>query len=128
MIISDPYTSDQTPSVPRSATKTPDFPSTIPFPTNGTKSTITFPGGSPEYPHGFDSPYPSSQFRSRVNSYAETEIPTPFLRSRVQSRLGDLAMGEAGWRTRRESTACVHALHFVLMAVAYAVMSVMPRN
>lgn len=103
VVLSVAYSADQAASVPRSATKTPDFPSTIPFPTNGTKSTITFPGGSPEY--GLDSPHPS--FRSRVNSYAETEMPTPFLRSRVQSRLGDLIMGEAGWRTRRESTAYV---------------------
>jgi 1-phosphatidylinositol-3-phosphate 5-kinase len=103
IIVSDPFGNEHSISVPRSATKTPDFPSTIPFPTDGTKSTITFPASSPE--HGLDSPHPSNHFRSRVNSYAETEIPTPFLRSRVQSRLGDLIMGEAGWRTRRESTA-----------------------
>ncbi|KAH8119967.1 hypothetical protein DFH11DRAFT_1557576 [Phellopilus nigrolimitatus] len=110
----DPFPADQSPTGPRSGMKTPiDLQTVIPFPTNGTKSTIQFPGSSPE--HGLDSPYPSSALRSRVNSYAETEIPTPFLRSRVHSRLNELSIGEAGWRTRRESTAYAQELNTISM-------------
>lgn len=126
VIVTETYTADHTPSMPRSATKTPDFPSTIPFPTAGTKSSIAFPGGSPEYVHGLDSPHPSSHFRSRVNSTAETEIPTPFHRSRVQSRLNELALGEIGWRTRRESTAYVTFSRTVFDADSQLL--VMPKN
>lgn len=97
---------DQSPTRPRSRTKTPiDLHVVTPGGIDASKSTIQFPGSSPE--HGLDSPHPSSLFRSRVNSYTETEIPTPFLRSRVHSRLNELNLGEAGWRTRRESTAYV---------------------
>ncbi|KAI5124133.1 hypothetical protein M0805_000944 [Coniferiporia weirii] len=110
----DPFPSDQSPTGPRSGTKTPiDLQISFPFPSNGTKSTIQFPGSSPE--HGLDSPHPSSALRSRVNSYAETEMQTPFLRSRVHSRLNELTIGEAGWRTRRESTAYAQELNTISM-------------
>ncbi len=88
-----------------SGTKTPlDFPSTIPIP-SGAMSTIQFPLSSPERQP--DSPRPQSMPRSRYDSYADFDSSTPFIRSRVQSRLTDLMAGEPGWRTRRESTACV---------------------
>lgn len=96
----EPFPSDQSPTAPRSATKTPDLQTSLPSQVIGTKSSIQFPGGSPDLTS--DSPHTS---RSRVNSYAETDAHTPFLRSRVHSRLNELALGEAGWRTRRESTA-----------------------
>jgi len=71
-------------------------------------SFIQFPGSPPE---NTELPKLSLDLRPRVNSYStEIESPTaPFLRSRVQSRLGmvELLGGEAGWRTRRESTAYV---------------------
>ncbi|EJD03732.1 uncharacterized protein FOMMEDRAFT_105874 [Fomitiporia mediterranea MF3/22] len=111
---SDPFPSDQSPTAPRSGAKTPEFPgsSTSPI-AAGTKSSIKFPGGSPEL--GLDSPRRSSISRSRVNSSAETDLPTPYLRSRVQSRLNELSMGEAGWRTRRESTAYAQELNTISM-------------
>ena len=89
-----------------SGTKTPlDFPQTIPIP-NGAMSSIQFPMSSPERQP--DSPKPQSMPRSRYSSYADFDSSTPFIRSRVQSRLTDYLMaGEPGWRTRRESTACV---------------------
>jgi 1-phosphatidylinositol-3-phosphate 5-kinase len=82
--------------------KTPiDFPVTVPVQLNGSASSVAFPVGSPEQPHGLDGP---GDTRSRYNSFAELHGPS-FVRSRVQSRLGDIEVGEPGWRTRRESTA-----------------------
>ena len=70
---------------------------------NQGQSTIQFPGGSPE--QGNERP---GFFRGRVESDTDN-LQTPFMRSRVQSRLADLGLlaGDAGWRTRRESTAYV---------------------
>lgn len=101
------FSNDNSPTAPGS--KTPiDFPVTIPVtiegPTNGSTSTIQFPASSPDQ-HGLDSPRPSSTMRSRFNSYGDFDAPTPFIRSRVHSRLDSIATGEPGWRTRRESTA-----------------------
>ena len=87
---------------PEQRSKTPiDFPVTVPVQMNGSSSTVAFPVSSPEQPYGFDSP---GGARSRYNSFAELHNPS-FVRSRVQSRLGDVDIGEPGWRTRRESTA-----------------------
>jgi 1-phosphatidylinositol-3-phosphate 5-kinase len=90
-----------------SGAKTPlEFPVTNPIPACA-MSSIQFPLSSPERQP--DSPGPQSVPRSRYNSYADLfESSTPFIRSRVQSRLTDLLIiGEPGWRTRRESTAYV---------------------
>ncbi|KAL5478589.1 MDM12_4 [Sanghuangporus weigelae] len=107
---SEPFASDQSPTAPRSATKTPDLQTSLPFQATGSKSSIQFPGGSPDLnPDGLHAS------RSRVDSYAETEIQTPFLRSRVHSRLNELALGEAGWRTRRESIAYAQELNTISM-------------
>lgn len=92
---------ESSPTGPRSGAKTPT--DLAPLPVNGSKSTIQFPGGSPE--NALDSPYYAGAMRSRVNSHAENEGHTPYLRSRVHSRLNELNVGEGGWRTRRESTA-----------------------
>lgn len=79
------------------------------------ESSIHFPGSSS--PDGTDSPRP---LRSRVSSFA-TDVDAmtpPFLRSRVPSRLAASEMGEPGWRTRRESSAYVHAsvmFHFMMI-------------
>jgi len=77
------------------------LPGGIAFPTNdpSQQSSIQFPIYSPDQ---MDFTRPGQ--RSRVNS--EVEAQTPFMRSRVQSRMNDLMnAGEIGWRTRRESTA-----------------------
>ena len=85
------------------ASKTPlDFPKMTPA-INVGMSSIQFPVGSPD--RGMDSPRPRSRVRSRFSSYGDVEVPTPFIRSRVQSRLDNIVAGEPGWRTRRESTA-----------------------
>lgn len=74
----------------------------VAFPTSDPtqQSSIQFPVSSPD-----QTDVTRTDQRSRVNS--EIEAQTPFMRSRVQSRLNDLMMnaGENGWRTRRESTA-----------------------
>uniref|UniRef100_A0A0W0FRZ1 1-phosphatidylinositol-3-phosphate 5-kinase n=1 Tax=Moniliophthora roreri TaxID=221103 RepID=A0A0W0FRZ1_MONRR len=74
-------------------------------------SSIQFPTGSPE--HIPDRPY--SEIRSRFNSYADFDTATPFIRSRVQSRLDNIVSGEPGWRTRRESTAYAQELNLTSM-------------
>jgi len=85
-------------------TKTPvDFPVAMPINVEGSMSSILFPIGSSG--DGLDSPRPHSRLRSRFNSYGDFEEATPFIRSRVQSRLDSISNGEPGWRTRRESTA-----------------------
>jgi 1-phosphatidylinositol-3-phosphate 5-kinase len=84
---------------------TPAIETNVAFPVldDQAQSSIQFPGGSPE--QGNERP---GFFRSRVESDTDN-LQTPFMRSRVHSRLQDLA-GEAGWRTRRESTAYVAPL------------------
>ncbi|SJL06106.1 uncharacterized protein ARMOST_09442 [Armillaria ostoyae] len=57
-------------------------------------SSIQFPMGSPE--HG-------------------GQDTTPFIRSRVQSRLDNIGTGEPGWRARRESTAYAQELNLTSM-------------
>jgi len=77
------------------------LPGSIAFPTNDPtqQSSIQFPVSSPD-----QTDFARPGQRSRVNS--EIEAQTPFMRSRVQSRLNDLmSAGDIGWRTRRESTA-----------------------
>jgi len=69
----------------------------------GLMSSIQFPIGSPE--GGLESPHSYSHMRTRFNSYGDFDPSTPFIRSRVHSRLDSISLGEAGWRTRRESTA-----------------------
>jgi 1-phosphatidylinositol-3-phosphate 5-kinase len=93
--ISDPF-ANESPTSPRSKT-----PIGFPLIGGGTTSFIQFPVGSPDT----DYPRPSSQLRGQFNSNAEMEVSTPFIRSRVQSRLDPISIGEPGWRTRRESTA-----------------------
>jgi 1-phosphatidylinositol-3-phosphate 5-kinase len=98
--ISDPYSHHGSPTGPRS--KTPaEMSSPATLIGGGAMSSIQFPVGSPD--HGWDSPGPGSRGRSRFNSFGDFDVATPFIRSRVQSRLDNVA--EPGWRTRRESTA-----------------------
>jgi 1-phosphatidylinositol-3-phosphate 5-kinase len=107
---SNSASNDDSPLAPGS--KIPiEFPITVPVSVDGSGATIAtssiqFPGSSPEH-GGLDSPRPGSvTMRSRFDSYGgDFEVPTPFIRSRVQSRLDSLPSGEPGWRTRRESTA-----------------------
>ena len=82
-----------------------EFPTTKPITIDTSTSSIKFPVGSPERP---GSPRTTSKTRgsnTNGNTYGEYEVATPFIRSRVQSRLDTLFDTEPGWRTRRESTA-----------------------
>ncbi|KAJ3989013.1 hypothetical protein F5890DRAFT_1401940 [Lentinula detonsa] len=106
----DPFSEDS-PTAPGS--KTPvDFPIAFPTSSEG-PSSIQFPLRSPE--NGPESPFATGRMRSRFNSYADYESATPFIRSRVQSRLENVITGEPGWRTRRESTAYAHELNLTSM-------------
>ncbi|KAH8835651.1 hypothetical protein DL96DRAFT_1575071 [Flagelloscypha sp. PMI_526] len=120
---SDPFAPELSPIHPSMAANGQnniDFPLTIPVDQTGNGpdalNSIAFPMGSPEKQlgSGEDTPHPG-MIRSRFNSY---DVPTPFIRSRVQSRLdidmGPLA-GEIGWRTRRESTAYAQELNLMSM-------------
>ena len=78
-----------------------EFPTTKPIAIDTSTSSIQFPIGSPEHP---SSPRTTSKTRG-PNTYGEYEVATPFIRSRVQSRLDTSFDAEPGWRTRRESTA-----------------------
>ncbi|KAK2461486.1 hypothetical protein APHAL10511_005949 [Amanita phalloides] len=75
-------------------------------------STVQFPVGSPDH---LDSPRVHDRLRSRFNSYGDSDTATPFIRSRVQSRLDSLASLDIGWRTRRESTAYAQELNLTSM-------------
>jgi 1-phosphatidylinositol-3-phosphate 5-kinase len=76
-----------------------EFPTTTkPITIDTSMSSIQFPIGSPEH-----SPRPLS--KSRGGTYGEYEVATPFIRSRVQSRLDTSFDTEPDWRIRRESTA-----------------------
>ncbi|KAG5636970.1 hypothetical protein H0H81_006215 [Sphagnurus paluster] len=97
------YQNAESPTVPDSDTPV-DLPATRPINIEGPPSSIQFPIGSPDH---LDNPRPNSRLRSRFNSYGEFEPSTPFIRSRVQSRLEPVSTAEPGWRTRRESTAYV---------------------
>ncbi|KAH9858260.1 hypothetical protein C2E23DRAFT_880897 [Lenzites betulinus] len=92
------------------------FPVTVPVTIEGAISSVQFPLSSPEQSSAIESP---GFVRSRFNSYADFEGSPPFIRSRVQSRLGESwsvgAFGEPGWRTRRESTAYAQELNLISM-------------
>ncbi|VDB86931.1 unnamed protein product [Peniophora sp. CBMAI 1063] len=91
--------------------KTPvDFPVSAPL-GDGATSTIQFPQSSPE--RNTDSPGPFG--RLRYDSVADWDTDTPFIRSRVQSRLVDLMTPDGGWRERRDSMAYAHELNLVSM-------------
>jgi 1-phosphatidylinositol-3-phosphate 5-kinase len=77
-----------------------EFPTTKPITIDTSTSSIQFPIGSPER-----SGSPRTLSRSRPNTYGEYEVATPFIRSRVQSRLDTSFDTEPNWRIRRESTA-----------------------
>jgi 1-phosphatidylinositol-3-phosphate 5-kinase len=79
-----------------------DFPITVPVPGNGAISSIAFPGSPSEHALEY-----TDDIRSRINSsYGDFDgTGTPFVRSRVQSRIPDNFGPEPGWRSRRESTA-----------------------
>ena len=79
-----------------------EFPITIPVPGNGAISSIAFPGSPTEHTIEY-----TDDMRSRISSsYGDFDgSGTPFVRSRVQSRIPDGLGPEPGWRSRRESTA-----------------------
>lgn len=112
---SDPITISTTfRDSPIPGAKTPiDFPITVPVTSDGAVSSVMFPGtpepGNNQYDTG------DTAMRSRFNSYVDFDMDTPFIRSRVQSRIPETFMGEPGWRTRRESTAYVFPSPFRLL-------------
>ena len=78
-----------------------EFPTTKPIKIDTSTCSIQFPISSPEH-----SGSPRNLSRSRgPNTYGEYEVATPFIRSRVQSRLDTSLDTEPDWRIRRESTA-----------------------
>ncbi|KAI5998021.1 hypothetical protein EDD15DRAFT_2243092 [Pisolithus albus] len=77
-------------------------------------STIQFPVSSPDLLGTSDSPGAYETTRSRFNSFGDFDVATPFIRSRVQSRLDSITAME-GWRTRRDSTAYAHELNLISM-------------
>ncbi|KAF9015759.1 hypothetical protein BDQ17DRAFT_1229974 [Cyathus striatus] len=99
-----PTTSGSKPMVEFSVTK----PINIEAPT----SSIQFPVGSPDF---LDSPRATSRSRPGAAPYGDLEVATPFIRSRVHSRLDSVVNGEPGWRTRRESTAYAQELNLTSM-------------
>lgn len=118
--LSNGFHHGESPGAP--GTKTPvNYPITMPINIEGPTSSIQFPVGSPG--DGLDSPRPRSRLRSRFNSYGDFDVATPFIRSRVQSRLDSISNGEPGWRTRRESTALVilpaDVCHFLLIIFSF---------
>ncbi|KAJ7508636.1 hypothetical protein B0H11DRAFT_2153074 [Mycena galericulata] len=109
--VPDPFSTEESPTAPGS--KAPfEFPGAIPINIDA-PSSIQFPRGSPDH---LDSPGSHSRLRSRFNSHGgDFEVATPFIRSRVQSRLDSFTGGEPGWRTRRESTAYAQELNLTSM-------------
>ncbi|RPD82110.1 hypothetical protein L226DRAFT_556074 [Lentinus tigrinus ALCF2SS1-7] len=115
MSMVDKFQRDNSPTAAGSNTPI-DFPVTVPVTVEGATSTVQFPMSSPEQPHAVESP---GVLRSRFNSYGDFDASPPFIRSRVQSRLGEsfsaAPSGEPGWRTRRESTAYAQELNLISM-------------
>ncbi|KAH9943988.1 uncharacterized protein BXZ73DRAFT_86972 [Epithele typhae] len=112
--VTDKFQHDNTPHGAES--KAPvDFPVMVPVSEGNSTSSVQFPVSAPEQPYAIESP---GVMRSRLNSL-EFDTAPPFIRSRVQSRLGESfgasAFGEPGWRTRRESTAYAQELNLISM-------------
>ncbi|CDO73161.1 hypothetical protein BN946_scf185007.g216 [Trametes cinnabarina] len=113
--MADRFQGDFSPSADRSRTPV-EFPVMVPVSADGGMSSVQFPVSSPDQSHALESP---GVLRSRFNSEADFDGAPPFIRSRVQSRLGESfsvgAFGEPGWRTRRESTAYAQELNMISM-------------
>ncbi|KAF7307270.1 1-phosphatidylinositol-3-phosphate 5-kinase [Mycena indigotica] len=108
--VHDPFSAEDSPTASSSKARF-EFPGAIPINIDA-PSSIQFPKGSPDH---LDSPGPH-KMRSRFNSYGgDFEAATPFIRSRVQSRLDNFPGAEPGWRTRRESTAYAQELNLTSM-------------
>ncbi|KAG9313993.1 hypothetical protein JVU11DRAFT_4770 [Chiua virens] len=105
-----------TPPATAPRAKTPvDFPNAVPVNVErSATSSIQFPISSPEHCPGPDSPVTYGPMRSRFNSFGDFDSATPFIRSRVQSRLDSFPTVE-GWRTRRDSTAYAQELNLISM-------------
>jgi 1-phosphatidylinositol-3-phosphate 5-kinase len=113
---------EKDPSYAESSPRPHDAMNKIEFPTITIKpvsidtstSYIQFPIGSPD--HLATPTRTLNRSRGPNTPYGDFEVATPFIRSRVQSRL-DPYEAEPGWRTRRESTACV--LHLLISSFFY---------
>ena len=82
-----------------------EFPTTKPISIDTSTSYIQFPISSPD--HLATPTRTLNKARGQNTPYGDFEVATPFIRSRVQSRLDANFELEPGWRTRRESTAYV---------------------
>ncbi|KZT27581.1 hypothetical protein NEOLEDRAFT_1060572 [Neolentinus lepideus HHB14362 ss-1] len=116
---------------PRNGAKTPvDFPITVPVNDDGQTSSIQFPVSSPD--HSFaggaaDTVGSYGGMRSRFNSYAGYDGPaTPFIRSRVQSRMDFPTAGDP--RQRRESMQYTQELNMVSVYHLRVMLRQMLRN
>ncbi|KAF9567866.1 hypothetical protein CPC08DRAFT_807848 [Agrocybe pediades] len=89
------------------------FPTSKPLDVDKSMSSIQFPLSSPERPGALR----LLPIKSRTTStpYGDFDVATPFIRSRVQSRLDSALEPEPGWRTRRESTAYAQELNVASM-------------
>lgn len=93
--------------------------STLPINIPGTTNFIQFPVGSPE--RGVENPQSNSH---QFQSSSDPEMATPFIRSRVQSRIDTLSLVmEPGWRTRRESTASVCPIYLAFRVLKYGLVT-----
>jgi len=108
-----------------------DAKNNIDFPTklisiDTSTSSIQFPIGSPE---NLTTPIRTlTKFRAPNSQYGEFEIATPFIRSRVHSRLDPALDLDAGWRTRRESTAYVSTFSIYFLSFSEQSFAAMRRN
>jgi 1-phosphatidylinositol-3-phosphate 5-kinase len=97
------YNTESSPG-PSDAMNKIEFP-TKPIPIDTSTSYIQFPIGSPD--HAASPTRMLNRSRGPNTPYGDFEVATPFIRSRVQSKLDPTYEAEPGWRTRRESTASV---------------------
>jgi len=103
------YISESSPGASDAMNKI-EFPTTKPVSIDTSTSYIQFPIGSPD---NLASPTRMlNRSRAPNTPYGDFEVATPFIRSRVQSKLDPTFEAEPGWRTRRESTASVIYLEF----------------
>ncbi|KAJ3512511.1 hypothetical protein NLJ89_g3474 [Agrocybe chaxingu] len=107
------FQGDGSPQVPDTKSKL-DVLATKPITIDTATSSIQFPVGSPD---GLGTPHSLTKSRVSSNAYGgDFEVATPFIRSRVQSRLDPATFeAEPGWRTRRESTAYAKELNLASM-------------
>lgn len=96
------YNSESSPSRVSDAMNKVEFPTAKPVSIDTSTSCIQFPISSPDH-----LATPTRTLDWARTPYGDFDVATPFIRSRVQSKLDPTFEAEPGWRTRRESTASV---------------------